>query len=310
MGKHNTVSILIPIYGVEKYIERCARSLLEQTYNDCEYVFVDDCTPDNSIAILEKMLEDYPTRKKQVNIVHHEHNRGLGAARLTGLNCSEGEYITFVDSDDYVSPDYVETMMHAMTKYNSDLVISSESYQMEDEKVLNVNEHLKQRLCRRTSCRIWGNLMKRSIMNKYQIFPVEAIDYAEDFHVMCRYISECEKIVSLNKKLYYYTIDNNESYTHNYSDDSYFSLLKSLKIVEDYLKKKQLDRYSKLINLCYLEYCKWLSCNSQTKKYADSFIKMMTGNRLSLLERVSLFFLSHHIVLPAKVVIHLLYNRI
>lgn len=66
------VSILVPVYGVEKYIERCARSLFEQTYDNIEYIFVDDCTKDRSIEILQKVLEDYPNRKNQVKILNHE----------------------------------------------------------------------------------------------------------------------------------------------------------------------------------------------------------------------------------------------
>ena len=71
------VSILVPVYGVEKYIERCARSLFEQTYDNIEYIFVDDCTKDRSIEILQKVLEDYPNRKNQVKILHHEKNTSV-----------------------------------------------------------------------------------------------------------------------------------------------------------------------------------------------------------------------------------------
>ena len=86
------VSILVPVYGVEKYIERCARSLFEQTYENLEYIFVDDCTPDKSIEILKRVIEDYPNRKNQVRIIHHEHNRGLAAARNTALDAATSEF--------------------------------------------------------------------------------------------------------------------------------------------------------------------------------------------------------------------------
>lgn len=309
MEKQNLVSILVPIYGVEKYIERCARSLMNQTYCDCEFVFVDDCTPDNSIAILEKTIGEYPLCKGRVKIIHHECNRGLGAARLTGINYSNGEFVTFVDSDDFVSPEYVETMINAMIKYDADLVISSQSQQNKEIICLDISALLKSKLCRRTSCRIWGNLMRRSFMNKYHIFPVEGIDHAEDFHVMCRYISECEKIVSLNKKLYYYTVDNLGSYTRNYTDKSYDSILRSLKVTGNYLIHNNLNKYGRLVNLCYLEFYKWFICNCHTNKYIDILYTMIKDNGLSLLERICLFLLSHHFILPAKVVLLFLYKR-
>ncbi len=97
------ISILVPIYGVEKYIERCSRSLFGQTYFNIEYIFVDDCTKDNSIGILKKVLMDYPLRAKKVKIVSHSTNRGLSAARNTALTHAEGAYIMHVDSDDYLS---------------------------------------------------------------------------------------------------------------------------------------------------------------------------------------------------------------
>ena len=75
------ISILIPVYNVEKFIERCARSVFEQTYENLEYVFVDDCSPDKSIQILERVLAEYPKREKQTKIIHHDKNRGVAAAR-------------------------------------------------------------------------------------------------------------------------------------------------------------------------------------------------------------------------------------
>ncbi len=83
---YNKISLLIPVYGVEKYIERCARSLFGQTYQNIEYIFVDDCTKDSSIAVLKKVLDDYPFRKEQVTIIHHNFNKGLSAARNTAFN--------------------------------------------------------------------------------------------------------------------------------------------------------------------------------------------------------------------------------
>ena len=104
------VSILVPVYGVEKYIERCARSLFEQTYEDLEYIFVDDCSPDNSIEILKNTLENYPKRKEQVKIIHHDKNQGLSGARNTALSHATGDYVIFVDSDDEVCRSCIDDM--------------------------------------------------------------------------------------------------------------------------------------------------------------------------------------------------------
>ena len=93
------ISIIVPIYNVEQYIERCARSLFEQTYDDIEYVFVDDCSPDNSLNILYEVLNDYPHRISNVKIIRHIENKGLTAARNSGLEVATGDYIAHCDSD-------------------------------------------------------------------------------------------------------------------------------------------------------------------------------------------------------------------
>ena len=117
------VSVCIPVYGVEKYIERCARSLFEQTMRDgIEFIFVNDCTPDKSIEILEKVLAEYPHRKKQTQIINHEKNSGLVAARKTGLAHATGEYIIHCDSDDWVELNMYEKMYHAAKAADADMV--------------------------------------------------------------------------------------------------------------------------------------------------------------------------------------------
>ena len=117
------VSVLVPIYGVEDYIERCIRSLLQQTYSNIEFVFVDDCTPDKSIEVLQKVLEDYPVRKPYVRIIRHKRNKGLGVSRNEAVNYASGDFIIHVDPDDYVERDMVEACINRQNETNADLVI-------------------------------------------------------------------------------------------------------------------------------------------------------------------------------------------
>ena len=104
------VSVIVLIYKVEKYIERCARSLFCQTMQDIEYVFVNDCTPDCSIQILQSVIDEYPQRKSDIKIISHEKNMGSGVARNTGLEVADGEYIIYCDGDDWVDPDMYEKL--------------------------------------------------------------------------------------------------------------------------------------------------------------------------------------------------------
>ena len=117
------VSVLVPIYGVEKYIERCVRSIFEQTYQNLEIIFVNDCTPDNSIDILTKVVEDYPKRKPQTQIITHETNKGIACVRNTALSASSGYYILFIDSDDYVDLSIIQRLVMLARTEDADVTI-------------------------------------------------------------------------------------------------------------------------------------------------------------------------------------------
>ena len=104
------VSVIIPIYGVEQYIERCATSLFEQTLDNVEFIFVNDCTKDKSIENLKKVIEKYPKRKNYIQIINHNENFGLPTARRTGLGYVHGEYVAHCDSDDWLEPNAYETL--------------------------------------------------------------------------------------------------------------------------------------------------------------------------------------------------------
>ena len=106
------VSVIVPVYGVEKYIERCAESLFAQTYKDIEYVFIDDGSPDHSVEVLEEVIGRYPARKPAVTVIRKS-NEGQSYARRDGIAASRGEFLLFVDSDDWIEPQAVEKLVEA-----------------------------------------------------------------------------------------------------------------------------------------------------------------------------------------------------
>lgn len=109
------VSIIIPIYNVSDYVERCLQSVMKQNYQDIECILVDDNTPDDSIEKCQRMIDEY-NGPIQFKISHHKHNRGLSAARNTGMNAANGEYIYFLDSDDYIFPNCIKCLVEAINK--------------------------------------------------------------------------------------------------------------------------------------------------------------------------------------------------
>ena len=116
------VSIIIPIYNVEPYIERCIISVLNQSYKNIEIIIINDCTPDKSIELINKLLNNKYSSTENIHILNHEKNKGLSAARNTGIMNATGDYLYFLDSDDSITHDCIEVLVNALS-LNIDFVI-------------------------------------------------------------------------------------------------------------------------------------------------------------------------------------------
>jgi len=228
------VSLLVPVYGVERYIARCAESLFGQTYEDIEYIFVDDCTPDASISVLEEVLERYPGRRAQVRIIRHDHNRGLGAARATALAASTGEAIMHVDSDDYMSTDAVEVLCRRMEDTGAEVVDGGYGVVYGDEVTETHMPHhgrtdlyvcllLVQNIY---SNRIWGRMYRRRLYDNKDIKHLEGVDYGEDYSVAIPLLFRSRRRF-VDKIVYYYRKDNMSSYTHGMSRKDCISYIRA-----------------------------------------------------------------------------------
>lgn len=151
------VSVIIPVYGVEKYIERCVRSLFEQTLDDIEYLFIDDCTPDRSIDILKQVLEEFPHRKCQVVIHRMKQNSGQAKVREWGMRNATGEYVIHCDSDDWVETDMYRLMYDEAKRIDADIVMCG--YKVTDGQTVLVSL-ITNRLIRRNSYQVFLPYMR------------------------------------------------------------------------------------------------------------------------------------------------------
>lgn len=196
------VSVIVPIYGVEKYIERCARSLFEQTLDDIEYIFINDCTKDSSVEILRRVLEDYPIRKNQTRIIDMPTNSGLPTVRKHGIQLATGDFLIHCDSDDWVDKEAYEIMYNKAIVDNADLVISNfyvsdginhKIYHNKmDESLSNIYFEL---------INVWTHLVKRSLYDNI-IYPISNMFEDRLFCIQLSYYSQ--NISFINKPLYYY----------------------------------------------------------------------------------------------------------
>lgn len=227
------VSVIVPIYNVEKYIERCLRSLFEQTLYDIEYIFVNDCTPDNSMIILEKVLKEYPNRIKQVKIINHEQNQGQAGARTSGMKAMTGEYMIHCDPDDWVELNMYELLYDTALKEKADIVWCDYFISNNNKEVLsdqsNISDNIE--LIKRYLCdfQFMASLCNRLIntriiKNNDIIYPISSI--LEDLVLVTQFTFQSKKNIYLNKSLYHYR-RHSSSITGNYSEKALSLNLKS-----------------------------------------------------------------------------------
>lgn len=216
------VSIIIPIFNMAPYIKRCISCIEKQTYKNFEVIFVDDGSSDDSYKLLEKYKEKY----SYIKVIHTE-NRGVSAARNTGVKIATGDYIVYVDADDYFYSDYIEYLLDIAIKYDADLVISdyikTADKNIEKKKKGKVDNIVKQynpidaleniSYRKELGAAPFGKIIKTSIAKKCY-FEV-GLSYYEDYLYSCMVINNCKKIYygSMPKYLY---LQNPQSSTHKY----------------------------------------------------------------------------------------------
>lgn len=239
------VSIGIPVYGVEKYIERCAKSLLDQTYQDIEYIFVDDCSPDNSIDILYKVLSQYPTRKEQVKVIRHDKNLGSACTRNTAVRHFTGDFVMWVDSDDWIEKNTVSTLVDIQSSNNCDLITFDSVWHYPHKQYVFHNKNvdtplqLLYSIFDRTNINaIWGRFIRRSLYVDYGVSCKAGVNMGEDLQVITKLLYFAKSICVCNKSLYHYECSNMGSYMASYSTKKTMQAVESLHIVCDFFKDK------------------------------------------------------------------------
>lgn len=255
------VSIIVPVYGVEKYIERCACSLFEQTLDDLEFIFVDDSSPDDSIEKLQTLILKYPNRIPQVRIIRHDVNRGLPAARQTGISVASGDYIIHCDSDDWIDLDLCETLYLKASENSLDVVIYN--YKTTDgSNILSVYSggHSHDRdFCINAMMhqQMWWSLcnkmFKRSLYENEIVYPKDGM--GEDMCLCLQLFFYCSKIDYVDKYYYYYS--NSTSIIQNKSEENclskFLQINRNVDILIIFYEKVFLsERFNKGLN--YLKY--------------------------------------------------------
>ena len=211
------ISIIVPVYNVEHVLDRCIASLVAQTYPNLEIILVDDGSPDASAGKCDAWNE----KDQRIRVIHQE-NRGLSEARNTGIDAATGEYLAFVDSDDYVEPEYIESLLSAAQRNNADMVVCS--YVDEDEHChpkeetpfveheMNIDSHqCMEGIYRHMEFVLaWNKLYKAKIWETYR-YPSGKLH--EDEFAFHHIVTNCDSVVLVPDRLYHY-VDNATSIMH------------------------------------------------------------------------------------------------
>lgn len=288
------LSILIPIYGVEKYIERCATAIFNSTKNDVEVIFINDSSPDKSMEKLYAVIARYPQLKDSIKVINHKYNMGLAVARLTGLKAAKGKYIWFVDSDDYISKNAIDIILVRL-KDNPDML----SFNFYEHNVnQNIPKYRKSMsinslLMFYTSPMIWDNVFLKELFFINKIFPIKGMNYSEDYILFSKLITKIRRVIFLPDFLYYYNTQNVQSYLHTVSTKNLIEAANGILDIVDFYEKEELSKQYK-IGLLYSLYDRY--CSLKKKDYSGNVTILI----LEKIKELSPFFYKLFLFLEQK----------
>ncbi|MFA6402600.1 MAG: glycosyltransferase family 2 protein [Salinivirgaceae bacterium] len=249
------ISVIVPVYKVEKYLKRCIESILSQSYQNFELILIDDGSPDNCPQI----CDSYATKYSNIKVIH-QNNSGQSIARNVGIELAKGKYLTFIDSDDFVHKFFLEQLINNLS--NNDSRISMCSYQNIYDSfdinefsiernygtlnIINDEEAMDILLTEQTLCAPWGKLYEKSLFSKVK-FPEGKI--YEDMLVMPLIFKDAKKIVLSNQTFYFY---NQEGTSTTRSQFSYnkLGMVVATKFWHEFIK----SNYPKLEEKAHIHY--------------------------------------------------------
>lgn len=280
------ISIIVPVYNVEKYLRKCLDSITNQTKKEIEIIFVNDGSTDNSL----KILEEYEKADNRIKIISQK-NQGLGAARNTGLKAaytSNSKYIYFIDSDDYISYDYLEKMYNIAEKTNADIVVndnimkfydnnkkemSNEILKKVENGIYNIDADFIQSMCPN----VWSKLYKKELILKNNIiFPTGLIH--EDLCFNYKLLPYLTKAVQYNTSNYFYR-QREGSLTNQKKKIYSFDSIKIFQNIYEYYKENNLlGRY----NLPFRLLAYRSSQSGEYSSYRNEVMKMISNLNLDI----------------------------
>lgn len=304
-----TISVITPIYKAESYIERCVRSLMEQTLKDgIEFIFIDDCSPDNSMTILNRTICDYPERRSQIHIIHHTTNLGVTQSRRDGLAAATNEYIGWCDADDWVESNMFECLLDSTNNGTSDIVVCNYEEDLPNGKniIIKHGKHNSPKECIRSCYKtrfpgsLFNQIFRRRIITKAfkEIIPT---NYSEDTFAIWHVYYWSESISFVDAPLYHYNKTNINSLVHNvkFTNQSWMEQEKNLqKVTELYYSNNGKKSFHIAINFFkfYRKYF-FISAFESSKEFfftfRDSSWDILEFPNMSFMNKIKTFLVNN-----------------
>lgn len=204
------LSVITPFHNASSYIEKCVHSLMRQSLQGgVEFIFIDDCSTDDSLSRLQSVVEAYPERLHQVTILHNDTNRGVAFTRQRGHNTAQGEFIVHCDADDWIDPEMYGSMLNVADTSGADIVCSA--YYLETQQKTSIIRYssldfpgLNTMPLDTLHGSLWNKIIRRSLLEKHQIRFFEGIDCWEDLGILFRLCVFTQRIVIYNRPFYHY----------------------------------------------------------------------------------------------------------
>ncbi len=255
MKKKIKISIIVPVYNVERYLDHCLDSLVNQTFKDIEIIIVNDGSPDNSQQIIDEYKNKYP----QLIKAFVKENGGVSSAKNFGLEHASGEYVLFIDSDDYVNINMVEKMYNVAYKENSDMVIcdvydvfekNNKIIRYSNNFIGNTNIYENKKIIFNRPAN-WNKLIKKSLFNDFEF---ELNKWYEDMRISIKLYLLCKKITFIDEPLYYYVTHEN-SIMNNKNISKNYQIIDAFDDIINYYKENNLyDEFKEEINFLAIDH--------------------------------------------------------
>lgn len=302
--KYYKVTIIIPVYKAEKFIERCAKSLFSQDFDSIEYIFINDASPDNSFTVLKNVI-DNSDRKDDIRLLSNEYNLGVAKTRKRGMIEATGDFVIQIDADDWVNSNMISVLYNKAIQEKVDMVIcdhfisfitGKEIYRKEEYKS-SIDFNIKNILLGKVHPAFWNTLIRRNLYIEKNIFPDDNINIGEDYIVMLKLFLCTEKITYINQAFLHYTQYNEDSITKTMSENTIKETILFLQSFEKILEPTN-NRYIEEFRTMIVFWKKIFVLDTRYIKYfysiypkANKFKYIFSDNNYGFFQKITLSFM-------------------